>query len=81
MWFNEFLILNIEGHSTTYLLSCGIAIRPELETDSLLTADDVWILVIGARIFLRSQTLTVRSSDPDMICSDRLKQAHITASV
>ena len=58
-----------------------MAINPEFETDNLLTAEDVWMLVIGALMFLKSQTLTVRSSDPEIICSDRLKQAHMTASV
>ena len=66
---------------TTCRLSCGIAIKPQEEIESRLTAADVWMLVIGALIFLKSQTLTVRSSEPETICSDRGKQAHITASV
>ena len=54
---------------------------PVEEISSRLTADWVWILATGARIFLRSQTLTERSSDPDTIWSVRLKAAQVTDSV
>jgi hypothetical protein len=46
-----------------------------------VTWESVWMLVSGARMFLRSHTFTVRSSEPDMICSERLNAAHVTASV
>ena len=54
---------------------------PLTETDNLLTGEAVWMLVTGALMFRRSQTLTDRSSDPETIWSDRLKKAQVTESV
>ena len=63
-----------------------MAMSPFDETSNLLTADWVWMLVRGALMFLRSQTLTERSSDPETIWSapDRccpVKTAQVTLSV
>ena len=51
------------------------------ETESLLTAAVAWMVVTGALMLRRSQTLTERSSEPEMICSVRLKAALVTVSV
>ena len=45
------------------------------------TGESVWMLVSGALMFLRSQTLTVLSSDPDTMCSVLEKAAQVTLSV
>ena len=44
----------------------------------LLTAESVRIVVIGDRIFLRSQTLTVRSSLPETTLSPNANTAEVT---
>ena len=55
----------LRSYSLTFRLSKGIAMRPEFETDNRLTAESVWMLARGLRMFRRSQMRTDRSSEPD----------------
>jgi hypothetical protein len=57
-----------------------MAIKPLLDTDSLLTAESEWMLARGLRMFLRSQILTDLSSEPDTTRSSRAKMADVTLS-
>jgi hypothetical protein len=47
----------------------------------IFTCESVCMFVRGARMFLRSHTFTVLSSEPEMMCSERLNAAQVTDSV
>jgi len=51
---------------------------PPLETAKRLTAESVRIVAKADLIFLNSQTLTVRSSDPETTLSSRAKTVDVT---
>ena len=54
---------------------------PDCDTAILLTAEGHWMLVTGALMLRRSHTLTERSSDPETMRSELLKEAEVTGSV
>lgn len=52
-------------------LSWGIAMTPDDDTDIRLTAESARIVATGERIFRRSQTFTLRSSELETTLSSR----------
>lgn len=64
--------------SRTCLLSWGIAITPVEETESLFTAESALIVAIGERMFRKSHTLTLRSSELETTLSSRVNTADVT---
>lgn len=51
---------------------------PALETAKRFTDESVRMVVKAERIFLNSQTFTVRSSEPEMTLSSRVKTVDVT---
>lgn len=66
------------SNSLTCLLSWGMAMTPLAETDKRLMAESALIVATGDRMLRRSQTLTVRSSEPDTTLSSLLNTADVT---
>lgn len=55
-----------------------MAMTPLAETDKRLMAESARIVATGDRMLRRSQTLTVRSSEPDTTLSSLLNTADVT---
>jgi hypothetical protein len=66
------------SNSLTCLLSWGIATTPLLETANRFTAESDRIVASDDRMFRRSHTLTLRSSEPDTTLSSLVNTAHVT---
>lgn len=62
-------------------LSCGMAIIPPVETARRFTDESVRMVDKAERMFRNSQTLIVRSSDPETTLSSRAKTLDVTVSV
>ena len=63
---------------STLRLSNGTAMIFVGDTDNLLTGLSHRMAAKGERMFLRSHTLAVRSSEPEMTLSSRVKVAQVT---
>lgn len=62
----------------TLRLSSGTAITFEGDTDSLLTGLSHRMAAKGERIFLKSQTFAVLSSEPEITLSSRVNVTQVT---
>lgn len=68
----------VKSNRRTCRLSNGIAMIPFDETDRRLTAESALMVAKGDRMFRRSQTLTVRSSEPETTLSSFVNTAEVT---
>lgn len=68
----------LRSKKSTFLLSSATAMTLPGETDTLLTGFSHRMEASGERMFLRSHTLAVRSSEPDTTLSSRVNVTQVT---